>query len=86
MLSLIHIYMIYSVVSTKYKTLKTLGNYNNHIGLPLTILRLQNEEVMILEMGMNHLGEIEHLTQIALPDVAAITNIGTCLLYTSRCV
>lgn len=69
--------MIYSVVSTKYKTLKTLGNYNNHIGLPLTILRLQNEEVMILEMGMNHLGEIEHLTQIALPDVAAITNIGT---------
>lgn len=37
--------MIYSVVSTKYKTLKTLGNYNNHIGLPLTILRLQNEEV-----------------------------------------
>lgn len=69
--------MIYSVVSTKYKTLKTLGNYNNHIGLPLTILRHRDEEVMILEMGMNHLGEIRHLTHIAKPDVAAITNVGT---------
>ena len=69
--------MIYSVVSTKYKTLKTLGNYNNHIGLPLTILRHQDEEVMILEMGMNHLEEIHHLTMIAKPDIAAITNVGT---------
>ncbi len=69
--------MIYSVVSTKYKTLKTLGNYNNHIGLPLTILRYCDEEVMILEMGMNHLGEIDHLTKIAEPDIAAITNVGT---------
>lgn len=69
--------MIYSVVSTKYKTLKTLGNYNNHIGLPLTILRHVDEDVMILEMGMNHLGEIHHLTNIAKPDVAAITNVGT---------
>lgn len=69
--------MIYSVVSTKYKTLKTLGNYNNHIGLPLTILRYIDEEVMILEMGMNHLGEIHHLTRIAKPDIAAITNVGT---------
>ncbi len=69
--------MIYSVVSTKYKTLKTLGNYNNHIGLPLTILRHSDEEVMILEMGMNHLEEIHHLSMIALPDVAAITNVGT---------
>lgn len=69
--------MIYSVVATKYKTLKTLGNYNNHIGLPLTILRYQDEDVMILEMGMNHLGEIEHLTHIAKPDIGAITNVGT---------
>lgn len=69
--------MIYSVVSTKYKTLKTLGNYNNHIGLPLTILRHQDEDVMILEMGMNHLEEIHHLTMIAKPDIAAITNVGT---------
>ncbi len=69
--------MIYAVVSTQYKTLKTLGNYNNHIGLPLTVLRHQDEEVMILEMGMSHLGEISHLTHIAKPDVAAITNVGT---------
>lgn len=69
--------MIYSVVSTKFKTLKTLGNYNNHIGLPLTILRYLDEEVMILEMGMNHLGEISYLSHIAQPDVAAITNVGT---------
>lgn len=69
--------MIYSVVSTKYKTLKTLGNYNNHIGLPLTILRHQDEDVMILEMGMNHLEEIHYLTMIARPDIAAITNVGT---------
>ena len=47
--------MIYAVVSMQYKTLKTLGNYNNHIGLPLTVLRHQDEEVMVLEMGMNHL-------------------------------
>lgn len=69
--------MIYSVVSTQYKTLKTLGNYNNHIGLPLTVLRYCDEDVMILEMGMSHLGEISHLTHIAQPDVAAITNVGT---------
>lgn len=69
--------MIYSVVSMKYKTLKTLGNYNNQIGLPLTILRYQDEEAMVLEMGMNHLEEIHYLTMIAQPDVAAITNVGT---------
>lgn len=69
--------MIYAVVSTKYKTLKTLGNYNNQIGLPLTILRYQDEEAMVLEMGMNHLEEIRYLTKIASPDVAAITNVGT---------
>jgi len=69
--------MIASVVSTKYKTLKTIGNYNNDIGLPLTILRLQEEEVMVLEMGMNALNEIALLSQIARPDIAVITNIGS---------
>jgi len=69
--------MIASVVSTKYKTLKTIGNYNNDIGLPLTILRLHKEEVMVLEMGMNALNEIALLSQIARPDIAVITNIGS---------
>ncbi|MFV0392911.1 MAG: UDP-N-acetylmuramoyl-tripeptide--D-alanyl-D-alanine ligase [Coprobacillaceae bacterium] len=69
--------MIYSVVSQKYKTLKTLGNYNNEIGLPLTILRYQDEDVLILEMGMNHLQEISLLSKIANPDIAVITNVGT---------
>lgn len=69
--------MIYSVVSKKYKTLKTEGNYNNNIGLPLTMLRYQDEKVMILEMGMNHLEEITLLSKIASPDIAVITNVGT---------
>ena len=69
--------MIYSVVSTKYKTLRTMGNNNNHIGLPMTILKYTDEEVMILEMGMNNFGEISLLTNIAKPDIAVITNVGT---------
>lgn len=69
--------MIASVLSQEYKVLKTQGNYNNEIGMPLTILGLKNEEIMVLEMGMNSFGEISLLTKIAKPDVAVITNIGT---------
>lgn len=69
--------MVYSVVSTKYKTLRTIGNNNNHLGLPLTILKHKDEEVMILEMGMNNFNEISLLTNIAKPDIAIITNVGT---------
>lgn len=69
--------IIASVISEKYKTLKTEGNNNNHIGLPLTILRLKDEEVAVIEMGMNHFGEISYLSKIAKPDIAVITNIGT---------
>ena len=69
--------MVYSVVSTKYKTLRTIGNNNNHIGVPLTVLKHKDEEVMILEMGMNNFNEISLLTNIAKPDIAIITNIGT---------
>lgn len=69
--------MVANVVSQKYKTLKTIGNNNNNIGLPFTILRLQDEEAMVLEMGMNHLGEISLLTSIAKPNICIITNIGT---------
>ena len=69
--------IVSSVLSQKYKVLKTQGNYNNEIGMPLTILGLKDEEIMVLEMGMNSFGEISLLTQIAKPDVAVITNIGT---------
>ena len=69
--------MVYSVVSEKYNTLKTVGNYNNEIGLPLTILSLSDEDALILEMGMNHFGELSMLTNIARPSIAVITNIGT---------
>ena len=69
--------IVANVVSQKYKTLKTIGNNNNNIGLPFTILKLQDEEAMVLEMGMNHFGEIRLLTNIAKPDICVITNIGT---------
>lgn len=69
--------IIASVVSQKYKTLKTEGNNNNHIGVPKTILRLKDEDAAVIEMGMNHLGEIKALTNISKPTLAVITNIGT---------
>lgn len=65
------------VLSVKYKVQKTSGNFNNHIGLPLTILGLQKDtEVAVLEMGMSNFGEIDFLTKMAKPDAAIITNIG----------
>lgn len=69
--------IVANVVSQKYKTLKTQGNNNNNIGLPFTLLKLQDEEAVVLEMGMNHFGEISLLTSIAKPDICIITNIGT---------
>lgn len=69
--------MIASVLSRKYKVLKTEGNYNNDIGLPLTVLRTDDDhDVLVLEMGMNHFNEISILSKIARPDYAVITNIG----------
>lgn len=69
--------IIANVVSKKYKVLKTEGNNNNNIGLPFTILRLKDEEALVLEMGMNHLGEIELLSRIAKPTIGIIVNVGT---------
>lgn len=69
--------MVYGVVSSKYKTLCTKGNMNNHIGLPLTILGLEDHEALIVEVGMNHMGELHVLSEIARPTMALITNIGT---------
>jgi UDP-N-acetylmuramoyl-tripeptide--D-alanyl-D-alanine ligase len=69
--------MIASVLSTKFRVLKTDGNYNNNIGVPKTLFRLDaTHQVAVVEMGMNHLGEIDYLTKIVNPDVAVITNIG----------
>jgi len=69
--------MVASVLSQKYNTLKTQGNLNNHIGLPLTLLRRQDDhEAMVLEMGMNHMGEISVLSKIGKPTICLITNIG----------
>lgn len=69
--------IIANVVSQKYKTLKTQGNNNNDIGLPFTIFNLKDQEAAIIEMGMNHFGEISKLTKIAKPTISVITNIGT---------
>lgn len=67
----------YSLCSQKFKTHKTEGNFNNHIGLPLTILQMTCDcEVLILEMGMNHFGEISFLSKLSEPDYCIITNIG----------
>ena len=69
---------ISSVLGTKYRTNVTKGNFNNEIGLPLTVLNLNAEhEALLLEMGMNHKGEISYLSHIAEPDIAVITNIGS---------
>lgn len=69
--------MIYSVLKEKYSTLKTENNYNNNIGLPLTITRLTSEKAAVIEMGMNHLGEISYLSNITKPNIGVITNVGT---------
>ena len=69
--------MIAAVLGKKFRVLKTEGNFNNELGLPLTLFRLTREDqICVLEMGMNHFGEIDYLTKIVRPDVAVITNIG----------
>ena len=69
--------MIAAILATKFKTLKTQGNLNNHIGLPLTLLQREpSHEVGVLEMGMSAMGEIKRLAEIAQPDIGVITNIS----------
>ncbi|MCZ6790492.1 MAG: UDP-N-acetylmuramoyl-tripeptide--D-alanyl-D-alanine ligase [Candidatus Dadabacteria bacterium] len=69
--------MTWSIVSLKHKTLKNTGNFNNLIGLPLTLFELKNENTAaVLEVAMNDFGEIRRLSEIARPDIGAITNIG----------
>lgn len=69
--------LLQAVLSKKYNTFATQGNYNNHIGVPLTLLGMdENTEIGIVEMGANHPGEIDFLSNIAQPDYGYITNFG----------
>ncbi|MDR2899295.1 MAG: UDP-N-acetylmuramoyl-tripeptide--D-alanyl-D-alanine ligase [Clostridiales bacterium] len=69
--------MIASVLSTGYNVLKNRGNFNNEIGLPLTVFEIEKgTEIAVLEMGMNSFGEIRNLSRVATPEVCVITNIG----------
>lgn len=70
--------LLYHVLNEKYKILYTKKNYNNNIGVPMTIFNLnENYNLIILEMGMNHLNEISNLSKMVLPNTCIITNIGT---------
>ncbi len=70
--------MVASVLGSTYRVAKTPENHNNDIGMPMAILAIPGgTEIAVLEMGMNHFGEIAYLTSIAKPDIAVITNIGT---------
>ena len=73
--------MIAAVLAQKYRVLKTQGNFNNELGLPLTVFRLRDEdEIAVLEMGISDFGEMHRLAAISRPDTCVITNIGTCHL------
>ena len=73
--------MIAAVLEQKYKVLKTQGNFNNELGLPLTVFNLrENDEIAVLEMGISEFGEMHRLAKVARPDTCVITNIGQCHL------
>ena len=73
--------MIASVLEEKFHVLKTEGNYNNEIGMPLTILKIREEhEIAVIEMGISDFEEMHRLAKVARPDICVITNIGTCHL------
>ena len=73
--------MLAAVMSEKFNTLKTQGNFNNEVGVPLTLFRLREEhELAIVEMGISDFGEMSRLGKIVKPDMCVITNIGQCHL------
>src|SRR5437588_6118307 len=66
------------VLSTRYRLLKSEGNFNNHFGLPLMLLKLEpGQEIAVIEMGMSHAGEIAALAKIAHPELGVVTNVAT---------
>ena len=70
--------MVAAVLAQKYRTLKTEGNFNNEVGVPLTAFRMREEdEIGVLEMGINHFGEMHRLAKITRPDTVVFTNVGT---------
>ena len=70
--------MISCILAGKYRVTKTEGNHNNNLGLPMTVMSMESDtQIAVLELGMNHFGEMSYLTSIAQPDVVVITNIGT---------
>lgn len=69
--------LVYSILNAKYKAIKTLGNFNNQIGMPYMILQIkEDDEIAVLELGMSQIGEIENLVNISKPNYGIITNIG----------
>ena len=73
--------MIAGVLSAKYRVLRTAGNFNNEVGVPLTLFRIRDEhEVAVVEMGISDFGEMSRLTAMVRPDICVITNIGECHL------
>ena len=69
--------LIYDFLNTKYKVYKNFGNYNNHLGMPLSLINIENDsEIGIFELGMSNIGEIDYLAKILSPDIGVITNIG----------
>ena len=68
--------LVAAILGRRFRVLATMGNLNNHIGVPLTLLSLKDEEIAVIEMGANHSGEIGLLSEIAAPDLGLITNVG----------
>lgn len=74
---------IAAVLGEKYNVLKTEGNFNNELGVPLTLFRIREEhEAAVIEMGINHFGEMHRLSRMVAPDIVVMTNIGNCHLET----
>ena len=69
--------VIYSVMAKKFNVHKTQGNQNNRLGVPLTIMSLKDHDALVIELGMNHFGELSELTNIVKPTMCVITNIGS---------